>query len=98
MSESDVTLSAASAFEPVPVRPRRDGWSPARQVEFIEALAECGCVADAARRVGKTVEGAYALRCRTDAVSFRLAGDAALDLAIRHLGDAVRRLRGRRNL
>ena len=27
---------------------RRDGWRPERQIEFINALAECGCVMDAA--------------------------------------------------
>jgi hypothetical protein len=29
-------------------RSRRDGWRPERQIEFINALPECGCVMEAA--------------------------------------------------
>lgn len=77
------------AFTPVPVRPRHDGWTPERQVDFIEALAECGCVEEACGRVGMTGTAAYALRRRADAQSFRIAWDAALDYAIRRLSDAA---------
>jgi hypothetical protein len=70
-------------------RPRHDGWTPERQVEFIEALAECACVEEAAARVGMSVQSAYALRRRVDAVSFRIAWDAALDYGVRRLSDAV---------
>lgn len=73
----------------VPVRPRHDGWSPDKQVGFIEALAECGCVEDACRRVGMSPQSAYALRRRVDAQSFRIAWDAALDYAVRRLSDAA---------
>jgi len=76
-------------FDYVTVRPRRDGWTPARQVRFIEALAECGCVAEACARVGMTDTAAYALRRRVDAGSFRTAWDAALDHAVKRLSDAV---------
>ena len=77
------------SFTPVAVRARHDGWTPERQVAFIEALAECGCVTDAAKRVGKSTETAYALRARFDAQPFRMAWDAALDYAIRRLSDSA---------
>ena len=76
-------------FEPVPVRARHDGWAPEKQVAFIEALAECGCVDHACGRVGMSVTSAYALRRRIDAQSFRVAWDAALDYAVRRLSDAA---------
>ncbi len=79
----------APSFTPVPVRPRADGWTADRQVEFIEALAECACVDEACRRVGMTATSAYALRRRADAGSFRQAWGIALDYAVDRLSDAV---------
>jgi hypothetical protein len=76
-------------FEPAHPRPRFDGWTPGRQVAFIRALAESGCVADACRAVGMSERSAYALRARTDAISFRNAWEVALDFAIRRLSDAA---------
>jgi len=69
---------ASLRFEAVPVRFRRDGWTPARQRAFIAALAGCRCVLEACRRVGKSPEAAYRLYRRADAASFRAAWDAAL--------------------
>lgn len=77
-------------FTPVPIRPRHDGWSADRQVAFIAALAQSGCVDEACRSVGMRRASAYALRTRKDSLSFRAAWDAALTLAISALGDAVR--------
>lgn len=71
----------------VPLRPRDDGWTPARQRAFLEALASCGSVAAAARRVGMSRESAYALRRRSDARGFAQAWDAARLLAAEHLVD-----------
>ncbi|HKR24862.1 MAG TPA: hypothetical protein VJS15_06350 [Allosphingosinicella sp.] len=81
--------SAPSApdFDPVSLRYRRDGWTPERQVAFIRALAECGCVRDACRRVGMSPESAYELARRPDAQSFRIAWDVAMDNAVRRIGD-----------
>lgn len=76
-------------FDTVELRHRHDGWTPERQVDFIRALAECGCVDAACRRVGISTSAAYALRARADAQSFRLAWDAALDQAIQRLSDAA---------
>jgi|GEM_PF-954577 len=76
-------------FEPVPLRYRRDGWTPERQVGFIRALSECGCVAEACRRVGMSPESAYELARRPDAQSFRIAWDSAMDQAVRRLADSA---------
>ena len=76
-------------FDTVELRHRHDGWTPQRQVDFIRALAECGCVDSACKRVGISTSAAYALRGRTDAQSFRFAWDAALDQAIQRLSDAA---------
>src|SRR5690349_9571620 len=75
------------SFKPVRVRARHDGWTPRRQTDFISALAECGCVRDACRRVGMSAESAYALARRPDAQSFRIAWDVALDNAVRRITD-----------
>jgi hypothetical protein len=65
------------AFVPVPVKPRHDGWTPARQAAFILRLALIGCVAAAARAVGKSRESAYRLREHQGAGSFAAAWDRA---------------------
>jgi hypothetical protein len=76
-------------FDPVVMRERADGWLPERQVEFIEALAECGCVSEACERIGMSLSAAYQLRRRPDAVYFRRAWNAAVAHAIRRLSDAA---------
>ena len=75
--------------QPVPIRARHDGWTPERQEAFITALAETGCVKEAAAAVGKTPRSAYKLRARADANIFRQAWEIALDYAIRNLYDAA---------
>ncbi len=80
---------AAPPFDPVPVQPRHDGWTPTRQRGFIEALAATGCVADAARAVGMTPKSAYLLRERAGADAFRAAWDAAMNYAVVALEAAV---------
>lgn len=79
----------ALAFVPAGVRYRYDGWTPEKQVGFIERLADCGCVEEAARAVGMSRNSAYALRRRSDAQAFRLAWEAAQDNAIGRLNDAA---------
>jgi hypothetical protein len=66
------------AFTPVPVKPRRDGWTEARQLAFILRLALIGGVASAARAVGMSRESAYRLRDHPGAGSFAAAWDKAL--------------------
>jgi len=65
------------AFVAVPVRARHDGWTPPRQQGFILRLALGGCVALAARAVGKTPKSAYRLRQRPGAASFAASWDKA---------------------
>lgn len=67
-------------FEPVAVRGRHDGWTPRRQREFIEALADHGIVRYAAERVGMSEQSARRLRRRADAAAFNRAWQAALRL------------------
>jgi hypothetical protein len=78
---------SAPEFDPVPLRYRRDGLTPERQLAFIRALAECGCVRDACRRVGVSHEAMYRLARRPDGQSFRIAWDIAMDNAVRRIGD-----------
>jgi hypothetical protein len=83
--------SAPSApdFDPVKLRYRHDGLTPARQVALVQAMAECGCIREACARVGVSAEAVYRLRRRPDAQSFRTAMDLALDGAADRLEDAV---------
>jgi hypothetical protein len=73
-------------FEPVALRARSDGWTPERQRAFIEELADCGIVREAAGRVGMTEQSATRLRRRADAAGFSAAWSAALGIG----GDRLR--------
>ncbi|HEX8643310.1 MAG TPA: hypothetical protein VF702_05285 [Allosphingosinicella sp.] len=66
-------------FEPVPVKARRDGWTPERQRGFIDRLVVSGSVAKSARAVGMTPQSAWALKDRKGAASFRRAWRRALE-------------------
>jgi hypothetical protein len=76
-------------FEPVKLRYRHDGLTPARQVAVVQAMAACGCIREACAKVGISPEAVYELRRRPDAQSFRLAMDLALDGAVDRVEDAV---------
>ena len=65
-------------FHPVPLRSRRDGWTPARQCSFLGHLYLTGSVSAAARAVGMSRMSAYRLRRRADAASFAHAWDVVL--------------------
>lgn len=87
---SNSPKQAATTFTPVPrQRKRHDGWTPERQTEFIQALAECACIDEACARVGVSRSAAYAFRARADARSFRIAWEAALDAGVRRLAEAA---------
>lgn len=78
------------AFTPVPRRCRRhDGWTPARQRGFIEALADLGSVEAAARAVDMSSVGAYQLRRQPGAEEFRKAWEAALQLGVQRIEDVT---------
>lgn len=70
-------------FTPVPVRARRDGWTPERQRAFIDWLSKGLRPGRAAARVGMSRKSAYALRCRAGAEGFTAAWDAAFDMVRR---------------
>jgi hypothetical protein len=80
---------SALSFEPVKLRYRHDGLTPARQVAVVQAMAACGCIREACARVGISAEAVYELRRRPDAQSFRCAMDLALDGAADCLEDGV---------
>jgi hypothetical protein len=59
-------------------RCRHDGWTPERQIAFLEALAACGVVTDACRHAGLSAQSAYAFRNRRAGRAFATAWDAVL--------------------
>lgn len=73
------------AFTPVPVRPRRDGWTAEKQIAFIEILSQTGIVTIAAGAVGMSTRSAYKLAARPDARAFAEAWDVAMAIAARSL-------------
>jgi hypothetical protein len=66
------------AFHPVPVAPRKDGWTPERQAALVGLLAETRSVEAACRTLAMGKESAYRLRKRPGAAGFAAAWDAAL--------------------
>jgi hypothetical protein len=79
-------------FDPVPVRPRHDGWSAADQRRFILKLSRGHLVDEACRDLGHRRQSAYALRRRPDARSFARAWDRAIIM-----GRAAMRARARQS-
>ena len=76
-----MSLPSFLRFTPVPLRARHDGWSPELQFRFILLLARGHSPGEAARRLGKSRQTAYALRTKPGAEGFAAAWDAALDFA-----------------
>jgi hypothetical protein len=72
-------------FDPVALAARHDGWTPERQRAFIEELADCGIVTEAAARVGMSERTARRLRRRPDAAGFNRAWDEALRIGAERL-------------
>lgn len=77
------------AYEWIPVarQPRADGWTHALQRDFIEALADTGSVAEAARAVHKSATSCYRLRRAPGAEGFAAAWEAALAESSKRLVD-----------
>jgi len=76
-------------FTPVPVRPRRDGWTVERQIAFIEKLAGGSTISAACKSVGMSRESARKLRRHPWAGDFRDAWDAASDCRYDELEEAA---------
>jgi hypothetical protein len=74
---------------PVRRKPRKDGWTPQRQRDFIAALADTGCVEHAAAQVGMSVTSCNRLRRAPGAEGFSAAWDVALTHAARVLLDTA---------
>lgn len=72
---------------PVPRQRRSDGWTPQRQREFIEVLADTGSVMEAARAVHMSANSCYRLRRAPGAEGFAAAWEAAIAHASRRLVD-----------
>ena len=70
---------------PVLRKPRKDGWTPQRQQDFVAALADSGCVTEAADAAGMTARSCY--RLRRESPPFAAAWEAALAHATRRLVD-----------
>ncbi len=72
-------------FDPVPLRFRRDGWTPEKQREYVEALADTGVARQAAARVGMTEQSVNRLRRRPEARSFDRSCDGAMRVGAKRL-------------
>ena len=72
-------------FTPAELRYRPDGWTPARQREFVEALADTGVIRTAAERVGMNERSVSRLRRRADARTFDHACTGAQRIGARRL-------------
>jgi hypothetical protein len=66
------------SFEPVPVRARRDGWTPERQYAFITALTGGLTATRAAKLLGMSRKTAYELRAKPGGEGFARAWAAAV--------------------
>jgi hypothetical protein len=81
-------MTSLFSFSPVPsVRNRADGWTPKKQMVFIETLAEFGIVDAAVKRAGMGRASVYNLRSRPGAESFAAAWEAAQQVGFEKLQD-----------
>lgn len=69
-------------FIPVPVRPRRDGWTPVLQIRFVIGIARGISPHKAAARIGRTRQSAHNLRRHPEGRSFAAAWDAAREFSL----------------
>lgn len=65
-------------FPPVALRARHDGWTPARQHEYLMQLSATGSISRAAEAVGMSRTAAWRLYRHPHAAAFREAWDTAL--------------------
>lgn len=84
--DADARLPAAAFLR---YESRADGWGPGRQAAFLAHLADHGVVADAARCVGMSLGGGYALRRTARGYPFNLGWEAALIIARRIVTDRL---------
>jgi hypothetical protein len=83
-------MSNIDPFTPVPLkRHRRDGWTKARQIGFLNKLAEHGVVGAAAESVGMDRSSVYRLKKRPGAEGFAAAWERALESGLGRLQDVA---------
>ena len=87
--QSDGDSAPTVAFDIIALSARHDGWTAARQIAFIQILAETANVSAACRAVGMSRRSAYALYNRPDAQSFRQGWNIAVEQGTRCLADAA---------
>jgi hypothetical protein len=68
---------------------RCDGWTPERLRIFLETLADCGLVGEAAQAAGMSRTSAYALRRRAKGRAFLIAWKSCQLLARGRLADDI---------
>src|SRR6266496_3055756 len=67
---------------------RRDGWTPERQLGFLDALARTRKVTRAAESVGMSRESAYRLRARQDGAIFAALWDRIMRRGVDGSGES----------
>lgn len=88
-AKSDLAPTPDLAFVPVEVRARADGWTPGRQRAFVEELADCGIIREAAGRVGMSEQAVTRLRRRAGSDAFVAACEAALVIATHRVRSVI---------
>jgi len=84
-TDEPASLGNIPDFDPIPLRYRQDGLTPAKQREYVEALADCGIAREAAARIGVSEQAVNRARRRADARSFDLACEAAARFGARRV-------------
>ncbi|MCW4461959.1 hypothetical protein OK349_09595 [Sphingomonas sp. BT-65] len=69
------TTDPLADYTPVTLRARHDGWTAERQRSFLRALADTGCISEAAHITGITPRSAYRLRHHPNGRAFSVAWD-----------------------
>ncbi|WP_343517743.1 hypothetical protein [Sphingomonas sp.] len=81
----DTPADPLETYTPVTLRTRHDGWTAERQRGFLRALADTGCISEAAHATGITPRSAYRLRHHPDGKAFAAAWDQSLRIATARL-------------
>jgi hypothetical protein len=84
-SADDAPRNPDDATSPVARRDRHTAWTREKMGQFIETLAACGSVTEAARSVGMTRQAAYRLRARMIGQPFDVAWGAALEFGLQQV-------------
>ena len=89
MTDSLCSPAALPEFEPVPRDTVSRGWTPDKQLSFIEGLAATGSVRMACEGCGMSLGGVYKLRNAPGAGSFARAWDIAVGMGAARIRDVL---------